>query len=170
MSENFLIKTDDTSSYYHTISSYENEENKKKKNKGKRQFSEVWQYIKYDKEKSSGNYKRICTFCGEFWNSAKPAKLKIHLAKSYSKCPEDVQRRFINLILTEKNKNKKVKTDKLKKITHNFEKAKVNKLKSNKIDNALIKAFICCNIAFTIVKNPFFIELLKTLCLGYDSS
>ena len=31
MSENFLIKTDDTSSYYHTISSYENEKNKKKK-------------------------------------------------------------------------------------------------------------------------------------------
>ncbi len=46
---------------------------------------------------------------------------------------------------------------------------KVNKLKSNEIDNALIKAFICCNIVFTIVENPFFIELLKTLCLGYDS-
>ena len=42
-------------------------------------------------------------------------------------------------------------------------------MKSNEIDNALIKAFICCNIAFTIVKNPFFIELLKTLCPGYNS-
>ncbi len=46
---------------------------------------------------------------------------------------------------------------------------KVNELKSNEIDNALIKAFICYNIAFTIVENPFFIELLKTLCSGYDS-
>jgi len=42
-------------------------------------------------------------------------------------------------------------------------------LKSNEIDNALIKAFICCNIAFTIVKNLFFIELFKTLCLEYNS-
>ena len=31
MSENFLIETDNTSSYHHTISSYENEENKKKR-------------------------------------------------------------------------------------------------------------------------------------------
>ncbi len=46
---------------------------------------------------------------------------------------------------------------------------KVNELKSNEIDNALIKAFICCNIAFTIVENLFFIELLKTLCPGYNS-
>ena len=90
MSENFLIETNDTSSYYHTISSYENEENKKKKNKGGCQFSEVWQYIKCDKKKSSGNYERTCTFCGEFWDPAKPVKLKIHLVKSCSKCPEDV--------------------------------------------------------------------------------
>ena len=46
---------------------------------------------------------------------------------------------------------------------------KVNKLKSNEIDNALIKAFICYNIAFTIVENLFFIELLKTLYPEYDS-
>ncbi len=142
MSENFLIETDDTFSYHHIISSYENEENKKKKNKEEYQFSEVWQYIKCDKEKSSGNYKGTCTFCEEFWDLAKPAKLKIHLTKSCSKCPEDVQRRFINLILIEKNKNKKVKTDKLQQITLNFEKVKVNELKSNEINNALIKAFM----------------------------
>ncbi len=86
----FLIKTNDTSSYHHIISSYENEENKKKKNKEKCQFFEVWQYIKYGKEKSSGNYEGTCTFYREFWDPAKPAKLKIHLAKSCSKYSEDV--------------------------------------------------------------------------------
>jgi hypothetical protein len=31
----------------------------------------------------------------------------------------------------------------------------------------LVKAFVCCNIAFAIIENPFFMELLKALCGGY---
>ena len=33
----------------------------------------------------------------------------------------------------------------------------------NIIDNALLNAFVCCGIPFEVVKNPFFLELLKVL-------
>ena len=32
---------------------------------------------------------------------------------------------------------------------------------------AIVKFFACCGIPFHIVENPFFIDLLRTLCPGY---
>jgi hypothetical protein len=48
-----------------------------------------------------------------------------------------------------------------------FESIQITTTKQNEIDKALIKAFVCCNISFSIVENSFFSELLKTLCPGY---
>src|SRR6266542_2102806 len=49
-----------------------------------------------------------------------------------------------------------------------FEKTKINELKSKKIDIALLKAFVYYNLAFSIIENPFFIELIKTLYTEYN--
>ena len=54
-------------------------------------------------------------------------------------------------------------------IQQHFESTKITSSRQKDIDNALIKAFVCYNFAFAIIKNPFFIELLKTLCPGYKS-
>src|SRR6266542_6541514 len=37
----------------------------------------------------------------------------------------------------------------------------------NRINQALIKAFVCCDISFQIVKNPFFVKLIKELNPSY---
>jgi hypothetical protein len=38
----------------------------------------------------------------------------------------------------------------------------------NRINRALVKFFVCCEISYRIVKHPFFIDLLKELNAGYD--
>ena len=35
-------------------------------------------------------------------------------------------------------------------------------------NRAVVKLFACCDIPFHIVDNPFFIDLLCTLCPGYN--
>ena len=37
------------------------------------------------------------------------------------------------------------------------------------IDHAILKAFVCCGIFFTVIENLFFIEMLKILQPGYTS-
>ena len=39
---------------------------------------------------------------------------------------------------------------------------------SDKIHRSITKAFVMCNIPFSIIENPWFIDLIKTLQPGYD--
>ena len=38
------------------------------------------------------------------------------------------------------------------------------------IDHLVLKAFVICEISFQVVKNPYFINLLKNLRSNYNSS
>ncbi|CAB5392436.1 unnamed protein product [Rhizophagus irregularis] len=35
-------------------------------------------------------------------------------------------------------------------------------------DRAVAKFFICCGVLFRLVEHPFFIDMVKSLCLGYN--
>ncbi|PKB97088.1 hypothetical protein RhiirA5_433744 [Rhizophagus irregularis] len=39
---------------------------------------------------------------------------------------------------------------------------------SDEIHRSITKAFVMCNIPFSIIENPWFIDLIKTLQPGYD--
>ena len=166
--------TDDIISSYYTESSNETNKLQKTKKKGGRKFTEIWKYIKRGKKISSGNYEGTCNYCDEFWVLAKPLKLKLHLAKDCLKCPEEITRIFINELAKDEiqdNENPKKKqcgNETSIQTILNFERIKISDSKIKEIDNILLKAFVCCNIAFNIIENPFFIELLKTLCAGYN--
>ncbi|CAG8813439.1 22181_t:CDS:2, partial [Gigaspora margarita] len=45
--------------------------------------------------------------------------------------------------------------------------SKLSPERINKINKACVKAFVICGIPWTIIKNPFFVDFLKTLCPGY---
>ena len=118
----------------------------------------------------SGYFWQGCVYCKEFWPSAKSLKLRKHFAVDCKECPKEVTRKFINLLIVEEEsvepKKKKCKVE--FQTTLNFERTKITEARSKEIDNALIKAFVCCNLAFSIIENLFFIELFKTLCVGYN--
>jgi hypothetical protein len=48
-----------------------------------------------------------------------------------------------------------------------YDNSKITNSRQKIIDSTLIKVFVCCNIAFAIIENPFFMDLLKILCGGY---
>ncbi len=104
--------------------------------------------------------------------------MRQHLASHCDKCPENVSHEFAKEVANEEildddeqiqNKDtKRVKVNqKQTNIYQHYDSTKITNSKQKEIDNALIKAFVCCNIAFAIIENPFFMDLLKMLCGGY---
>jgi len=48
-----------------------------------------------------------------------------------------------------------------------FEPETILPSKSASITCALVRAFVCCGISFSIIKNPFFLEFLREMKPGY---
>ena len=46
----------------------------------------------------------------------------------------------------------------------------VEAFKKQICDCTVAKFFICCGVVFCLVEYPFFINMIKSLCLGYDPS
>ena len=164
---------------------------KSNKKSGGRHFSSVWDHIIKGKEISRDHYEGTCSYCKTYWKIAKPIIVHAHLASHCSQYPESVAIKYAKII-TEENiqenhtfKHQKttnsssststsstsIPTSSIQSsIQQHFENTKITSSHQKDIDNALIKAFVCCNFAFAIIENPFFIELLKTLCPGYKPS
>jgi hypothetical protein len=53
-------------------------------------------------------------------------------------------------------------------LTDWFESTNINPQKKASIIRALVRAFICCGIPFSIIENPFFIEFLHEMRPGYE--
>ena len=51
-----------------------------------------------------------------------------------------------------------------------FENIKIDIAKVQRCNRALIRFFICCEILFNVISNPFFIDFVKSLCPSYDIS
>jgi hypothetical protein len=136
------------------------------KYKGGRKFTSVWNHITKGKEVSRGHYEGTCNYCNLFWSIAKPFYVRTHLASHCNKCPESVSLEFSRLLLEESNKRiiKKQQTTGSEQTTQ----FKISTSQQNNINNALIKAFVCCNISFLTIENPFFIEFLKVLNKDYN--
>ena len=66
----------------------------------------------------------------------------------------------------ETSQNKKRKKDQLR-IKSFYESRNLSDSKINAINQALLRAFVCCGISFVIIDNPFFRELLYQLRPNY---
>lgn len=144
------------------------------KKTGGRLFSKVWEHVSKGKETSHGHYEGSCNYCKVHWKTARPLFMRQHLASHCQKAPDHVIQEFAQIVSTEIISNsfgpKRQKTNydsKQTSLNGHFESTRITVAKQNDIDKSLIKAFVCCNISFSIVENPFFTELLKTLCPGY---
>src|SRR5687768_15619468 len=92
--------------------------------------------------------------------------MKGHLTLYYKKVSKDAKVFYLEEVkkITVKLSAKK-KLDQPK-IFEKFELIRIDNSKTIMINRAVIKFFTCCGILFYIVNNPFFINLLHTLCLG----
>src|SRR6266542_4276115 len=134
-------------------------------------------------KQSKGHYSATCNYCKNFWKYEKPFILHGHLANFCKKCPNSVIIYYAKLV-RKKLENKMVKEEEnlssdmenlpIKKVkqmavSNFFEPKKLEKGRINEIDCTITKAFIMCNILFNIIKNSWFLDLIKTLQPAYDA-
>ncbi|GES75750.1 ribonuclease H-like domain-containing protein [Rhizophagus clarus] len=100
--------------------------------------------------------------------------METHLVLSYHKVPYDVKKKFLFIIKTCGKNQLEVLTKKRK---VEYQQSIIKYIKSNTIElfkkqicnHIVAKFFIYYGVAFYFVKHPFFIDMVKSLCLGYDT-
>jgi hypothetical protein len=112
-----------------------------------------------------------------YWSGGYPNKLKDHLANNCKQVPELVNLFYLGIVFS-RNFGNKLSHKKRKiqdysnqyKLTDWFESTNLPFSKIAFITHALVHAFICCEIPFSVIKNSFFIEFLHKIRLEYKSS
>ncbi|GET55642.1 ribonuclease H-like domain-containing protein [Rhizophagus irregularis DAOM 181602=DAOM 197198] len=74
--------------------------------------------------------------------------LSAHLANHCKKCPDDVSLYFAKINF--------------------YGGGKIEKGRSDELDRVITKAYVMCNIPFSTIDNPWFIDMIKALEPGYD--
>lgn len=159
-------------------------------NKSGRPFSEVWDsHMIKGAQTTRGHYSATCSYCNAYWKHGKPHVLREHLANHCKKCPQEVSIFFARIVGKKKgeedindeestsdvdepqNKRQKRNNEQTEQLSiRNFYKKnkKLEKGYSDEIDRSITKAFVMCNIPFSAIENPWFIDMLKTLQPGYN--
>ncbi|CAB5371925.1 unnamed protein product [Rhizophagus irregularis] len=126
-----------------------------------RKESHVWDH--YFKEPlGSGHYTARCHYCNQNWSRGKPEILKSHLALYCKDVPLYIKTEYMEMLAvgTTSTMNRKQKTD-------SDSSAELTADRKDKIDQALIRFFICCGIPFSTVGHPYFIDFVQSLCFAY---
>ncbi|CAB4432255.1 unnamed protein product [Rhizophagus irregularis] len=153
---------------------------------GGRPISKIWEWIiKGDPvSNSKGYYSATCSFCEFHWTTAKVAKLKRHLAYDCNKIDSETKINVL-MMLTSNNKDSEddstttstTKSSKKRKssdtrsqtcIDDHYENFPTPLVKEDQINKALAKMFVCCNLPFSLIEHPFFIEFIKILRTTYN--
>ncbi|CAB4468558.1 unnamed protein product [Rhizophagus irregularis] len=143
--------------------------------KGGHPAGKIWEYFEKGAQVSRGYYAAICSFCGYYWATAKPLRLKKHIAYNCQKVDSDTKIKVLTLLLidqedsdeninsTSMTRRKTSQTD----VDENNENFPTSLDKEIQISKALVKLFVCCNLPFSLIEHPFFQEFMKVLRATY---
>jgi hypothetical protein len=149
-----------------------------------RPFSDVWdKHMIKGQQISRGHYSATCSYCKNKWKYGKPRILREHLANHCKKCPQEISLYFAKIVgktIGENDKdedesdnsdselpNKKRKYDQTN-ISNFYKSEKLEKGYCDIIDRSITKAFVMSNIPFSVIENPWFVDMIKTLQPGYN--
>jgi BED zinc finger len=147
---------------------------------GGRKFADVWKYFIKHKTKSPGHYSAVCHYCQAKWSRGEPLKLESHLALKCPKVDNEIRQEYLIKVALRNNddddnttiNSKKRKLAINQSDLNNFFPAKseegLSEGRRNFINNCLLKAFVVCGLSFSIIQNPFFINLIQSLCPDYE--
>ena len=148
---------------------------KKSISKPGRKPKEVWNFFMTTGEKKEGHQGCKCKYCPWSQTRGEPNLMEAHLALSCHKVPHDVKEKFLFIVKTQgenqlevKVSSKKRKAKHQQSITKYGESNTIEPYKKQICDRTIAKFFICCGVSFHLVEHPFFIDMVKSLCLGYD--
>ncbi|PKK75132.1 hypothetical protein RhiirC2_773988 [Rhizophagus irregularis] len=152
---------------------------------GGQPISKIWEWIiKGDPvPNSKGYYSATCSFCEFHWTTAKVAKLKRHLAYDCNKIDSETKINVLMMLTsnedseddstttsTTKSSKKRKSSDTRSQtcIDDHYENFPTPLVKEDQINKALAKMFVCCNLPFSLIEHPFFIEFIKILRTTYN--
>ena len=147
--------------------------NTQKKQSGRKK-KEVWNFFISTGEKKDGHQGCKCMYCPWSQTRGEPNIMEVHLAINCHKVPCDIKEKFLLLVKTRdevavsNNKKRKVRGGDQQLITKYGEVDTIEPIKQLICDHTVAKFFICCGVSFRIVEHPFFIDMVKSLCLGYN--
>ena len=102
------------------------------------------------------------------------------MANNCKKCPKDIVFLYATIVGNEiglenesslsssKTEEPPTKKSKQTTVSNFFEKKKLEKGKIDEIDRTMTKTFVMANIPFSVIKNPWFVDLIKILQPAYD--
>ncbi|CAJ0763482.1 17706_t:CDS:2, partial [Entrophospora sp. SA101] len=146
----------------------------------------VWQYFTSIDDNHRTHKGAVCTFCSTSWKRGKPQALKTHLAlHCKARIPREIRIEYLHMISEEEiedtettstpisttttHPNKKIKSkNNQKKINTYFDSDGIDDAKIKRVNQALIRWFVCSGIPFVAADSPFFIDFTKSLCYGYN--
>ena len=148
---------------------------KKSNSKPGQKPKEVWNFFMTTGKKKERHQGCKCKYCPWSQTRGEPNLMEAHLALSCHKVPHDVKEKFLFIVKTRgKNQlevevsSKKRKAKHQQSITKYGESNTIEPYKKQICDRTIAKFFICCGVSFRLVEHPFFINMVKSLCLGYD--
>ena len=148
---------------------------KKSISKPGRKPKEVWNFFMTTGKKKEGHQGCKCKYCPWSQTCGEPNLMEAHLALSCHKVPHDVKEKFLFIVKTRGENqlevevsSKKRKAKHQQSITKYGESNTIEPYKKQICDRTIAKFFICCGVSFRLVEHPFFIDMVKSLCLGYD--
>lgn len=152
-------------------------ENPARKTPG-RKLREVWNFFIPIGEKKDGHQGCKCSYCPWSQTRGEPNIMEAHLSLSCHKVPVDIKEKFLLIVKARgegqtlqlegsllSTKKRKVGHQQL--ITKYSDSDTIEPGKQQICDRAVAKFFICCGVSFRLVEHPFFVDMIKSLCLGY---
>jgi len=137
-------------------------------------------FFERGKSSSAGHYSAKCSYCASKWARGEPQKLEAHLALECAYVDDEVRQIYLLRVSNRDQSNeaesdiqtvlKKQKINKQSSISKFFPQSEggLSEARINAINSSLLKAFVVCGIPFSVVENPFFIDLLQNLCPNYQ--
>ena len=141
------------------------------KMQGGRPRAEIWDYFQNRKLGLTGHYRVKCYYCLIEWAKGEPNKLEAHLGFECPNCPENIREYWVTKAIDKQNNYQRTSTTKRKKvdstqtnITSHFKSDEPLPLaEQNSLDQAVLKAWIAAGIPFSVIENPFIIDLFMRL-------
>ena len=155
----------------------ENDNQVNRHHPGGRPPNPVWEHFEKKAISTAGHFSAKCNYCGVFMARGRPNELQIHLSKNCHKCPNEIQLKYLRMIVdtedqdaeTAESSNKRRKTAEQTTLDDHWDDAtEIPKYRQKIIDQAWLKAFVSCGIPFSIIENPFFIDAVKSLRSSYN--
>jgi hypothetical protein len=107
----------------------------------------------------SGHYSAKCHYCDASWSRGRPETLKSHLALYCNKVPLNIKTEYMEMLAIGNTSTNRKQDDSSAELDIN---------QTDKIDQALVRFFVCCGIPFSTVDHPYFVDFVKSLCFGYN--